>query len=77
MDTLITEAQTKEFYEELKEVLRIKKNKNKTPGKDQEPAGVTPAPDASGNAQGGSTAPATSSGVGCQFPSQDSDCNNK
>ena len=77
MDPLKTEAQTKEFYEELKVELRIKKNKNKTPRKDQGPAGVTPAPDASENAPGGSTAPATSSGVGCQFPSQDSDCNNK
>ena len=38
--------------------------------KDQGPAGVTPAPDASGNAPGGSTAPATSSGVGGQFSTE-------
>ena len=40
MDPLKTEAQTKEFYEEVKEELRIKKNKNKTPGKDEGPAGA-------------------------------------
>ena len=59
----------KEFNEELQEELRIKKNKNKTPRKDQGPADVTPAPDASGNAPGGSIiTPATTSGVGGHFP---------
>ena len=38
MDRLKTEAQTKEFYK--KKDLRIKKNKNKTPGKDEGPAGA-------------------------------------
>ena len=64
-EPLETEAQFKEYYKELKEKLKGKKKRNKTPGRDSRPSGASLAPDMTGNAPGGSTAPTTvSSGAG-------------
>ena len=58
-EPLETEAQIMEYHKELKETLKGKKRKNKTPGKDPRPPGASQAPDVNGDAQSGSIAPAS------------------